>query len=49
MYRAYAQRNHLLISAGSESHNPDKPPIKYQAALCRDLLERVGIQITFQP
>lgn len=49
MYRAYAQRNHLLISAGSDSHNPDKPPIKYQAALCRDLLERVGIQITFQP
>lgn len=45
MYRAYARRLRLLISAGSDSHRPDKPPIQYQAALCRDLLERVGIQI----
>jgi predicted metal-dependent phosphoesterase TrpH len=45
MYREYAQRHHLLTSAGSDSHRPDKPPIKYRAELCRDLLERVGIQI----
>ena len=45
MYHAYAQRHHLLISAGSDSHKPDKPPIKYRAELCRDLLERLGIQI----
>jgi predicted metal-dependent phosphoesterase TrpH len=45
MYREYARRHHLLISAGSDSHRPDKPPIKYRADLCRDLLERVGIQI----
>jgi hypothetical protein len=45
MYRAYAQRHRLLISAGSDSHSPDKPPIKYQVELCRDLLERVGIQV----
>jgi len=45
MYREYAQRYSLLISAGSDSHRPDKPPIKYKAELCRDLLERVGIQI----
>ncbi|KAA3665526.1 MAG: PHP domain-containing protein [Chloroflexi bacterium] len=45
MYREYAQRHRLLISAGSDSHGPDKPPIKYQAELCRGLLERVGIQI----
>lgn len=45
MYREYAQRHHLLTSAGSDSHGPDKPPIKYRAELSRDLLERVGIQI----
>lgn len=45
MYRDYAQRHHLLISAGSDSHRPDKPPIKYRAGLCCDLLERAGIQI----
>jgi hypothetical protein len=45
MYREYAQRHGLLVSAGSDSHGPHKPPIKYRAALCRDLLERVGIQI----
>ena len=45
MYREYAQRHRLLTSAGSDSHGPDKPPIKYQAELSRDLLERVGIQI----
>jgi len=45
MYREYAQRYHLLISAGSDSHSLEKPPIKYRADLCRDLLERVKIQI----
>lgn len=45
MYRDYAQRHRLLISAGSDSHGPDKPPIKYRAELCRALLQRVGIQI----
>ena len=45
MYREYAQRHHLLISAGSDSHSLDKPPIKYRADLSRGLLERVGIQI----
>jgi len=45
MYREYAQRHHLLTSAGSDSHGPDKPPIKYRAELSCGLLERVGIQI----
>lgn len=45
MYQAYAQRHKLLISAGSDSHGPDKPPIKYPAELCHALLERVGIQV----
>jgi predicted metal-dependent phosphoesterase TrpH len=45
MYREYAQRHHLLTSAGSDSHDPGKPPIKYRAEWGRGLLERVGIQI----
>lgn len=45
MYREYAQGHGLLISAGSDSHGPDKPPIKRQAEFCRDLLERLGIQV----
>ena len=45
MYLKYARRHGLLVSAGSDSHNLEKPPIKYKAELCRDLLERVGIQV----
>jgi len=45
MYLEYAQQHHLLTSSGSDSHGPDKPPIKYPAELSRTLLERVGIQI----
>jgi hypothetical protein len=45
LYREYAQRHDLLTSAGSDSHGPDKPPIKYRAEVSRGLLERVGIQI----
>lgn len=45
LYREYAQRHGLLVSAGSDSHDAKKPPIKYRAELCRDLLEQVGIQI----
>jgi hypothetical protein len=45
MYLEYAQKHNLLVSSGSDSHRPDKPPIKYRAELSRGLLERVGIQI----
>jgi 3',5'-nucleoside bisphosphate phosphatase len=45
LYLAYAEHHRLLISAGSDSHSCNRPPIKYKAELCRDLLERVGIQI----
>jgi predicted metal-dependent phosphoesterase TrpH len=45
MYLEYAQQHHLLISSGSDSHRPDKPPIKYRAELSRSLLERLGILI----
>lgn len=46
LYQAYAQRHHLLTSAGSDSHGLDQPPVKYRAELCRALLERVEIQLT---
>jgi hypothetical protein len=46
MYLEYAQQHHLLTSAGSDSHRPDKPPIKYPAELSRTILERLGIQIS---
>lgn len=45
LYEAYAHSHKLLISAGSDSHRPDKPPIKYRAELCRDFLERMGIEV----
>jgi hypothetical protein len=45
MYLDYAQKHNLLVSAGSDSHGPDNKPIKYRAALCQRLLERLGIQV----
>lgn len=44
MYREYAQIHRLLTSSGSDSHGPEKKPIKYRAELSRNLLERLGIQ-----
>ena len=43
MYLGYAEKHDLLVSSGSDSHSPEKPPIKYQAELSRKLLERLGI------
>jgi predicted metal-dependent phosphoesterase TrpH len=45
LYVAYAQGHHLLTSSGSDSHDPSRPPIRYQAALSRDLLERLGVRV----
>jgi predicted metal-dependent phosphoesterase TrpH len=45
MYLAYAQKHDLLVSSGSDSHGPDKKPIKYRSELSRRLLERVGIRV----
>lgn len=45
MYQAYAEKHRLLTSSGSDSHGPEKKPIKYRAELSRNLLERLGIQI----
>jgi len=44
MYKAYAEKYNLFTSAGSDSHTPEKPPIKYPSELSRKLLERLGIE-----
>jgi 3',5'-nucleoside bisphosphate phosphatase len=45
MFLAYAAEHNLLVSAGSDSHGPDRLPIKYPAAKCRALLERLGVTV----
>lgn len=45
MFRQYAQTNKLLMSAGSDSHGPEKPPIQYRAELIPELLERLGVRL----
>ena len=45
MYREYARQHNLLTSSGSDSHGPEKKPIKYRAELSYRLLERLGIEI----
>lgn len=45
MYLDYARKHSLLVSSGSDSHGPEKKPIKYRAGLSRQLLERLGIKI----
>lgn len=45
-YLAYAQQQHLLMSAGSDSHNfPNRMPARHRAETCRALLERLGIEV----
>lgn len=45
MYKAYAEKYNLFTSAGSDSHTPEKPPIKYPAESSRKLLERLGVEL----
>jgi 3',5'-nucleoside bisphosphate phosphatase len=45
MFVDYASRHGLLVSAGSDSHGTENPPINYRAGLCRDLLARLGVQV----
>lgn len=45
LYHAYANQHGWLISAGSDSHTPDQPPIKYQAHQCAALLTRLDIDV----
>lgn len=45
LYEAYATQHGWLISAGSDSHAPEQPPIKYRAHQCAALLARLDIQV----
>lgn len=45
LYLKYAQKHQWLISAGSDSHTPNEPPIKYMAKQCVELLKRLGIRV----
>lgn len=45
LYLDYAAQHNLLVSAGSDSHHPEKPPIKYRAGQSRKFLERLGIRV----
>lgn len=44
-FKAYARQHNLLISAGSDSHGADNPPITFRADQCRGLLARLGVQV----
>ena len=46
MYREYTKTHRFLTSSGSDSHGPEKNPIKYRAELSQSLLERLGIHIS---
>lgn len=45
VYRAYANQHRWFVSAGSDSHAPDQPPIKYPAHQCAALLARLDIEV----
>jgi predicted metal-dependent phosphoesterase TrpH len=46
-FHAYAQTHGLLVSAGSDSHGPQgQLPIQYPAHLVRDLLARLGVEVS---
>lgn len=45
MYLAYAQKHDLLISAGSDSHSDENPPIKYKVSLVQKMLKQLHIKI----
>jgi 3',5'-nucleoside bisphosphate phosphatase len=46
-FRTYAEAHGLLVSAGSDSHDPqDQLPIHYPAHLVRDLLARLGVAVS---
>ena len=45
VYREYAEAHHLLTSSGSDSHGPEKKPVKFPAVWSCALLERLGFQV----
>lgn len=42
-YRAFAERQRLLMTGGSDSHHPAQPLAAWDAELCRAFLERIGV------
>jgi 3',5'-nucleoside bisphosphate phosphatase len=46
LYQAYAREHDWLVSAGSDSHAPEEPPIKYRADQCTALLARLEMQVS---
>jgi predicted metal-dependent phosphoesterase TrpH len=44
-YLDYAARHDLLVTSGSDSHSPDKPPVAYPAHYSEAFLKRLGIPI----
>lgn len=46
LYQTYADQHGWFVSAGSDSHTPDRPPIKYPAVLAQKLLERLDIRVS---
>ncbi len=47
IYLAYVHKHNLLLSTGSDSHSmPGRMPIKHRAEISRQLLERLGIQVS---
>lgn len=42
LFRSYACQHGLLVSAGSDSHGPERPPIGYPPELCHALLRRLS-------
>lgn len=51
LYRRIAHDFGLLISAGSDSHAPSSPvdPLPWQAGWCRELLDRLGVEVEPMP
>jgi 3',5'-nucleoside bisphosphate phosphatase len=45
LYQVYANQRGWLISAGSDSHAPEQPPIKYRTHQCAALLARLDIEV----
>lgn len=45
LYETYSRQHGWLMSAGSDSHTPEHPPIKYRADQCSALLARLDIKV----
>ncbi len=44
-FAAFARQRGLLVTCGSDSHSPQRPPMGYEAWLCTEFLGRWGIEV----